>query len=62
MRNEDWDSLLEKVISFCNKYETDIPDFGARYVKVRGRRQWDHITVEHHYHFDIFNAVIDCQL
>jgi hypothetical protein len=39
IRNEDWDSLLEEVISFCNKHEIDIPDFGARYVKVRGHRQ-----------------------
>jgi hypothetical protein len=54
--------LLEEVISFCNKHEIDIPDFDARYVKVRGRRQQDHITVEHYYHFDIFNAAIDCQL
>jgi hypothetical protein len=62
IRNEDWDSLLEEVISFCNKHEIDIPDFSARYVKVRGRRQQDHITVKHHYHFDIFNVAIDCQL
>jgi hypothetical protein len=62
MRNEDRDSLLEEVIPFCNKHEIEIPNFGARYIKVRGCRQWDHITVEHHYHFDIFNAAIDCQL
>jgi hypothetical protein len=37
MRNDDWDSLLEEIISFCNKHEIDIPDFGACYVKVRGR-------------------------
>jgi hypothetical protein len=54
--------LLEEVISFCNKHEIDIPDFGARYVKVRGRYQRDHITVEYHYHFNIFNVGIDCQL
>ena len=59
LRNEDLDSLLKEVISFCNNFEIDIPDFGARYVKVRGRRQRDHITMEHHYHFDIFNAAID---
>ena len=62
LRNEDWDSLLEEVISFCSKHEIDIPDFSAHYIKVRGRRQQDHIAVKHHYHFDIFNAAIDCQL
>jgi hypothetical protein len=61
-RNEDWDNFLEKVVSFSKKFEIDIPDLGARYVKGRGRLQRDHITVEHHYHFDVFNATIDFQL
>jgi hypothetical protein len=54
--------LLEKVVSFSKKFEIDIPDLSARYVQRRGRNQRDHITVEHHYHFDIFNATIDFQL
>jgi hypothetical protein len=62
LRNEDWDNFLEKVVSFSKKFEIDIPDLGARYVKGRGRLQRDHITVEHHYHFDVFNATIDFQL
>jgi hypothetical protein len=62
LRNEDWDNFLEKVVSFSNKFEVDIPDLGARYVKGRGRLQRDHIIVEHHYHFDVFNATIDFQL
>jgi hypothetical protein len=32
------------------------------YVQRQGRHQQDHITVEHHYHFDIFNVTIDFQL
>ena len=59
LRHKDMDSLLEEVVSFCNKFEIDILDFGARYVQGQGRRQRDHITVEHYYHFDIFNATID---
>jgi hypothetical protein len=35
---------------------------GARYIKSRGCIQRDHITVEHHYHFDVFNATINFQL
>jgi hypothetical protein len=62
LRDEDWDRLLEEVVSFCKKFEIDIPDLGARYVQRRGRHQRDHITMEHHYHFDIFNATIDFQL
>jgi hypothetical protein len=62
LRNEDWDDLLEKVVSFSKKFEIDIPDMSARYVEGRGRHQRDHITVKHYYHFDIFNATIDFQL
>ncbi|XP_059446513.1 uncharacterized protein LOC132178069 [Corylus avellana] len=62
LRNEDWDNFLEKVVSFSKKFEIDIPDLGARYVKGRGRLPRDYITVEHHYHFDVFNAAIDFQL
>jgi hypothetical protein len=62
LRDEDWDRLLEEVVSFCKKFEIDIPDLSARYVQRRGRHQRDHITMEHHYHFDIFNVTIDFQL
>jgi hypothetical protein len=62
LRDDGWDNLLEDVISFCKKFEIDIPDLSARYIEGRGRNQRNHITVEHHYHFDIFNATIDFQL
>ena len=58
LRNEDCDSLFEEVVSFCNKFEIDIPDFGACYVQGRGRHQRDHITVEYHYYFDIFRLYL----
>ena len=35
---------------------------GARYIKGQCRLQLDHITVKHHFHFDVFNASIDFQL
>jgi hypothetical protein len=62
LRDEDWNSLLEEIVSFCKKFEIDIPDLGAHYVQRRGHHQQDHITIEHYYHFDIFNATIDFQL
>jgi hypothetical protein len=34
----------------------------ARYIQGRGCNQKNHITVEHYYHFDIFNTTIDFQL
>jgi hypothetical protein len=33
LRDEDCDSLLEEVVSFCKKFEIDILDLGARYVQ-----------------------------
>jgi hypothetical protein len=62
LRNEDLDNFLEKLIIFSKKFEIDILDLSARYVKGRGHLQRYHIMVEHYYHFDIFNATIDFQL
>jgi hypothetical protein len=62
LRNEDWDNFLEKVIYFSKKFEIGILSLGARYVKGRGHLQRDHITMEHHYHFNVFNTTINFQL
>ncbi|XP_059635467.1 uncharacterized protein LOC132277645 [Cornus florida] len=63
-RQDDWDIFLANVVSFYNRHNIDIPDLTSRYVEGTGRhcQQQDNITVEHHYHFDIFNSVIDLQL
>jgi hypothetical protein len=63
LRNEDYDNLLEKVVSFSLQFEIYIPDLSARYGKGKGLGyyQRDHIRVEHHYRFDIFNATINFQ-
>jgi hypothetical protein len=62
LRVDDWDKLLENVVSFSKKFEIDIPDMSARYIEGRCCNQHNYITVEHHYYFDIFNAAIDFQL
>ncbi|XP_059458426.1 uncharacterized protein LOC132188028 [Corylus avellana] len=62
LRDDGWDNLLENVVSFSKKAKIDIPDLSARYIESRGRSQKNHITLEHHYHFDIFNITIDFQL
>jgi hypothetical protein len=61
-RDDDWEKLLESVASFSKKFEIDTPNLSARYIEGRGRNEQNHITVEHHYHFDIFNTAIDFQL
>ncbi|ESR64952.1 hypothetical protein CICLE_v10010270mg, partial [Citrus x clementina] len=51
-------------ISFCEKYDITILDMSDCYMEgiERSCQQKDYVTVEHHYHFDVFNAVIDFQL
>ncbi|KAL5823806.1 hypothetical protein ACOSQ4_021706 [Xanthoceras sorbifolium] len=56
--------LLLDVMSFFKKYEIDMPDMNARHMEgtKRSCQQKDNITVEHYFHFNIFNAVIDFQI
>ncbi|TYI68255.1 hypothetical protein E1A91_D08G077100v1 [Gossypium mustelinum] len=50
LRDNEWDELLNNVISFCNTWELDVLDMNARYI------------VEHRYRVDIYFAAIDNQL
>ena len=62
-REDGWGPLFEKVKSFCEKHDVEIPDMSARYTAGRGqsRSQIDHITIEHHFRVDIFMVTIDSQ-
>ncbi|XP_059431445.1 uncharacterized protein LOC132164942 [Corylus avellana] len=62
LRDDGCDDLLENIVSFSKKAKIDIPDLSACYIEGQGRSQKNHITLEHHYHFDIFNTIIDFQL
>ncbi|KAG7950360.1 hypothetical protein I3843_13G108000 [Carya illinoinensis] len=44
------------------KFNIDILELSSHYVQGRGHQQRDHITIEHHYHFEIFNATIYFQM
>ncbi|XP_021728758.1 zinc finger MYM-type protein 1-like [Chenopodium quinoa] len=62
-RDNGWESLLQKVQSFCLKHDTQILDMQVAYSNIiRSRRNKDNITVEHHYRVDVFNAAVDQQL
>nr|KJB22968.1 hypothetical protein B456_004G076000 [Gossypium raimondii] len=50
LRDNEWDELLNNVISFCNTWELDVLEMNARYI------------VENHYRVDIDFATIDNQL
>ncbi|XP_028118156.1 uncharacterized protein LOC114315755 [Camellia sinensis] len=63
LRQDDWDIFLANVVSFCNRHNIVVHDMSSPYEEgTSHRRQQDHITIEHHYHFDIFNSIIDFQL
>ena len=62
LREDGWNSLLENVLSFCEEHDLSVPDLNAQYFQGRRRHQQNQLTMEHHYHFDIFNEVIDFQL
>ncbi|GFY98023.1 subtilase family protein [Actinidia rufa] len=64
LRQDGFDTLLMHVGSVCTQYDIEMPMMDARYKEFTGRscQQRDHITMEHHYRVDIFNAVIDFQL
>ncbi|XP_026389839.1 zinc finger MYM-type protein 1-like [Papaver somniferum] len=56
--------FIETLCLFCIEHGIDIPDMTAPYMQGTGRscQQRDNITVDHHYHHDIFNAAIDLQI
>lgn len=64
LREEGYDVLLMIIQSVCEKNGIEIPDMNACYRSSTRRscQQRDSITVEHHYHFDIFHATIDFQV
>jgi len=63
MRENDWESLLEKVSSFCIKHDIDIPNMDDKY-KLRGRSRQKYQTIInlHHFCYELFNNIIDMQL
>ncbi|CAL2276646.1 unnamed protein product [Prunus armeniaca] len=64
LRLNGWETFIGKVDLFCKKHDIDMLDMNAQYKVGTGHscQQKDNITVEHRYHFDIFNDAIDFQL
>ncbi|XP_063938086.1 uncharacterized protein LOC135147947 [Daucus carota subsp. sativus] len=63
LRADGFDVLLEYVISVCEKFKIDVPDMNSRYMdNIHSVRQRDDISIEHHYHYNIFNSAIDYQV
>ncbi|XP_022864673.1 uncharacterized protein LOC111384597 [Olea europaea var. sylvestris] len=61
LRGDGWEEFHEEVKCFCSKNDIHVPDFNGSYMVGRSRDREYH-TIEHHYHFDIFNTTIDFQI
>ncbi|XP_071726894.1 uncharacterized protein [Rutidosis leptorrhynchoides] len=63
LRDQGWQSLLEKVVVFCGSNSIQVPEMTQTYKDIiRSRSKKDNMTVEHHYRVDVFIAAIDSQL
>ncbi|KAL6211703.1 hypothetical protein ACLB2K_016926 [Fragaria x ananassa] len=64
LRQDGWAAFFAGVVSFCDTHTIGTPDFSARHMEGTSRlsQQQNCVTIEHYYHFEIFNAVIDFQL
>ncbi|XP_073290532.1 uncharacterized protein [Primulina huaijiensis] len=64
IREGRWEEFLWSVIKFCESNAIEVPDFDDCYTPgtKRSCQLKNNITVHDHYHFEIFNAVIDFQL
>ncbi|KAK3204614.1 hypothetical protein Dsin_018660 [Dipteronia sinensis] len=64
LRQDGWGKFFSNLVSFCERQGIDIPEMSAHYMvgTCRSCEQQDHVTVDHYYHVDVFNVVIDFQL
>ncbi|XP_071689301.1 uncharacterized protein [Rutidosis leptorrhynchoides] len=63
LKDQGWESLLTKVVSFCEGNNIRVPKMSRSYKDViRSHSKEDSVTVEHHYRVDVFFAAIDNQL
>ncbi|XP_073137031.1 uncharacterized protein [Henckelia pumila] len=64
IRDDGWEGFLWGVLNFCESNDIEVPNFDDCYTRgtKRSCQLKNNITVHDHYHFEIFNAVIDYQL
>ncbi|XP_052209297.1 uncharacterized protein LOC127812808 [Diospyros lotus] len=63
MRDNEWDLFLKAMVSFCEKQNIDVPDMDGVFIRRgRSRRNTEEMTNLHHFHVDLFYAIIDMQL
>ncbi|XP_028069877.1 zinc finger MYM-type protein 1-like [Camellia sinensis] len=63
MRESGWTSLLDDILSFCEKNEIDVPQMEDIFVaRGRKRRNAQEIKNLHHYRAELFYTVLDMQI
>jgi hypothetical protein len=62
LRDDGWESLLEKVHLFCEEHDIPILNMTDEYVNRHRPRQKTNITNLQHYRIDCLNTIIDWQL
>ncbi|XP_070031888.1 uncharacterized protein [Nicotiana tomentosiformis] len=62
MREEEWDSLMEEVCSFCGKHDIVIPNMDEDYVIGKSKYKRSEVSYLHHFCMEVFYDVIDLEL
>ncbi|KAK4718101.1 hypothetical protein R3W88_016439 [Solanum pinnatisectum] len=63
LRDDERDSLIAKVSTFCIKHDVLIPNFEEPYISsLRSLRKLANYTILHHYRVEVFCNIIDWQL
>ncbi|XP_015167808.1 zinc finger MYM-type protein 1-like [Solanum tuberosum] len=62
MRDNEFESLMDDVSSFCDKHDIVIPEMDASYFPGKSKRKALDVTYSHHLCVEIFYAIIDLHL
>ena len=62
LRDDGWDSLLNKISSFCEKHDISILNMEEEFVNPKKPRQRTNVTNLHHYMVECLYTVVDMQL
>ncbi|ESQ50115.1 hypothetical protein EUTSA_v10002275mg [Eutrema salsugineum] len=62
LRNNGWESFINKVYSFCENYKTELLVMEDEFIDSRKPRTKSNKTIMHHYKVECFYIVLDMQI
>ena len=62
LRNDGWESLIGKIIAFCNKHKIDVLNMEEAYVDPYHPRRKSNTLNQFHYRVEFFYMIVDMQL